>query len=173
MQLKADLERASTQLKSLQDEMTKFGQPDAEPKKEDDVSGDVWSLISDVCDKCQVHLADIIAGKVRSPEVSKTFNDITEKVMKNNGPVQALEAMLADFAPKFLQSLCVPDWTLLYFKLQLKIPDKAWQTMLSITKLGRAGVSQNVNYFTYFGLKVRLPFHCVVGVGLTMDHSCL
>ena len=145
MQLKADLQRASTQLKSLQEEMTKFGQPDTEPKKEDDVSGDVWSLISNVCDKCQVHLADIIAGKVRSPEVSKTFSDIAEKVMKNNGPVQALEAMRADFAPKFLQSLCVPDWTLLYFKLQSKIPDKAWQTMLSITKLGRAGVSQNVN----------------------------
>lgn len=41
MQLKADLERASAQLKSLQEEMTKFGQPGAEAKKEDDVSGDV------------------------------------------------------------------------------------------------------------------------------------
>ena len=144
MQLKADLERASAQLKSLQEEMTKFGQPDAEVKKEDDVSGDVWSLISDVCDKYQVHLADVIAGKVRSPEVSKTLSDIAEKVTRNNGPVQALEAMLGDFAPEFLQSLCVPDWTFLYFKLQSRIPDQAWQTLLSITKLGRTGVSQNV-----------------------------
>lgn len=87
-------------------------------------------MISDVCDKYQVHLADVIAGKVRSPEVSKALSDIAEKVMKNNGPVQALEVMLEDFAP----------------------------------------VS---NYFTYFGLKVCLPFHCVVGVGLTTDHSWL
>ena len=124
MQLKADLKRASAQLKSLQEEMTKFRQPDTEVKKEDDVSGDVWSLISDVCDKYQVHLADVIAGKVRSPEVSKTLSDIAEKVTRNNGPVQALEAMLGDFAPEFLQSLCVPDWTLLYYKLQSRIPDQ-------------------------------------------------
>ena len=145
MQLEADLERASAQLKSLQEEIKKFEQPVVEPKREDNVSGDVWSLVGDVCDKYQVHLADIIAAKVRSPEVSKTLSNIAEKVMKNNGPVQALEAMLGDFAPDFLQSLRVPDWTLLYFKLQSRIPDQAWQTLLSITKLGRTGVSQNVN----------------------------
>ena len=154
MQLEADLERASAQLKSLQEEITKFGQapqcephyqkPNAEPKEEGDVCGDVWTLISDVCDKYQVHLADIITGQVNNPEVSKILSDIAEKVMKKRSPVQALEAMLGDSAPHFLQSLRVPDWTLLYFKLQSRIPDQAWQTLLSITKLGRTGVSQNV-----------------------------
>ena len=101
---------------------------------EEDVSGDVWSLINDVCDKYQVHLADIIAGQVQNLEVNKTLSDI------------ALEAMLGDGAPYFLQSLRVPGWTLLYFKLQSRIPrDQAWQTLVSLSKLGWTGVSQNVN----------------------------
>ena len=34
----------------------------------------------------------------------------------------------------------IPDWVLLYFKLEAKIPDNAWQTMINLTKLGRTWV---------------------------------
>ena len=51
---------------------------------------------------------------------------------------------MGDSAAQFLQSLRVPDWTLLYFKLQSRIPDQAWQTLVSLTKLGRTGVSHNL-----------------------------
>jgi len=36
--------------------------------------------------------------------------------------------------------LRVPDWVLLYFKLQVRLPDAAWQTLLNLTQLGRSGV---------------------------------
>lgn len=140
MQLKSDIDRASAQLKSLHEEVKNFGpvQPSAQnPERKDDE--DVWTLMYDVCDKYQVHLADIIAGQVQNPEVGKMLSNIAQKVVKNNNPVDALGTMLGDSAPQFIQSLRVPDWTLLYFKLQSRIPDQAWQTLLSLTKLGRTG----------------------------------
>lgn len=51
---------------------------------------------------------------------------------------------MGDSAAQFLQSLRVPDWTLLYFKLHSRIPDQAWQTLVSLTKLGTTGVSHNL-----------------------------
>lgn len=51
---------------------------------------------------------------------------------------------MGDSAAQFLQSLRVPDWTLLYVKLQSRIPDQAWQTLVSLTKLGITGVSHNL-----------------------------
>ena len=68
------------------------------------------------------------------------LNDIANQVTTKNGPKQAFETMLGDSAPEFFQSLRVTDWTLLYFKLQSRIPDQGWQTMLNLTKLGRTGV---------------------------------
>ena len=75
------------------------------------------------------------------------LRDITEKIIINSSsPLQALETMLGDSSPQFLKSLRVhvPDWTLLYFKLQSMIPDQAWQALLSISKLERTGISHNV-----------------------------
>ena len=57
---------------------------------------------------------------------------------------RCLSSLMGDSAAQFLQSLRVPDWTLLYFKLQSRIPDQAWQTLVSLTKLGRTGVSHNL-----------------------------
>jgi len=55
--------------------------------------------------------------------------------------------MLRGSAGKFFQSLHVPDWTLLYFKLQYKIPDQGWQMLLCTFKLGRTSVSFNFDVF--------------------------
>ena len=41
---------------------------------------------------------------------------------------------------KILESMRVPDWVLLYFKIQAKLPDNAWQTLLNLTQLGRGKV---------------------------------
>ncbi|CAH3155817.1 unnamed protein product [Pocillopora meandrina] len=59
--------------------------------------------------------------------------------------------MLGDSGPQFLQSLRVPDWTPLYFKLQSRIPDQAWQTLRSISKLGRTDLSHNDYIFIKIG----------------------
>ena len=53
--------------------------------------------------------------------------------------------MYGDSAPECFQSRRVSDWTLLYFKLQPRIPDQGWQTMLNRTKLRRTGAG----YYLY------------------------
>ena len=51
----------------------------------------------------------------------------------------ALAAPAASYNP-LLKSMCVPNWVLLYFKLQAKLPDSARQTLLKLTQLGRCGI---------------------------------
>ena len=58
--------------------------------------------------------------------------------------------MFGDSAPECFQSLRVSDWTLLYFKLQSRIPDQGWQTMLNLTKLRRTGVG----YYLYLFARI-------------------
>ena len=50
------------------------------------------------------------------------------------------ELLLPQTYQRILESLRVPDWVLLYFKLQVRLPDAAWQTLLNLTQLGRSGV---------------------------------
>lgn len=97
----------------------------------------MWTSISDVCEKFQINLTDVIVNEKHHPEVAQSLSDIAEKIRSNSSsPLQALETVLGDSGVKFFQSLRVPDWTLLYFKLQSRIPDQARQTLLSISKLG-------------------------------------
>lgn len=77
--------------------------------------------------------------------MGRILSDIASKVAsKSSSPRQVIEAIIGDSAAQFLQSLRVPDWTLLYVKLQSRIPDQAWQTLVSLTKLGITGVSHNL-----------------------------
>ena len=93
----------------------------------------MWTLISDVHEKYQLPVASTIAGQVHNPKVAKMLSNFVEKLVEKSGPRQAFEVMLGD-------SATVPDWTLLYFKLQPRIPDQGWQTLLSLTRLGQTGV---------------------------------
>ena len=111
-----------------------------EPEKISEEPYDVWTFISDVREQYQLPFASAVADHVSKPEVAKMLNDITNQVTTKNGPKQAFDTTLGDSAPEFFQSLRVPDWTLLYFKLQSRIPDQGWQTMLNLTKLWRTGV---------------------------------
>ena len=155
--LKAHLDRAQRQLESLSEDVKKLKQlieseqrpetnkTEGDAKEEKIADQDVWTSISDVCDKFQIYLADVIANEKCHPQVARVLSDIAEKIRSNSSsPLQALETILGDSSVKFLQSLRVPDWTLLYFKLQSRIPDQAWQMLLNISQLGRTGVSHNV-----------------------------
>ena len=147
LKLKADFELALSQLESLRAEVEKL--TSSETKQQSEVPGpvlvpdlqDVWTLIRDVREKYQVPLASAIADQVHHTEVAKMLGDLAELLVTKSGPKEAFEVMFGDSAPLFFQSLRVPDWTLLYFKLQSRIPDQGWQTLLSLTKLGRTGVS--------------------------------
>ena len=45
-----------------------------------------------------------------------------------------------DVRQKQESSSGVPDWVQLYVKLETKLPDSGWQTMLNLLNLGRSGV---------------------------------
>ena len=140
--LKAELEDAVCRLESLRQEVETFSHSTRSQPEES--ASDVWTLISDVREKYQLPLASAIADQVHNPEVGKLLSEIAEELTAKKGPKQAFETMLGDSVLHFFQSLRVPDWVLLYFKLQAKIPDQGWQTLLSLTNLGRTGVSYSV-----------------------------
>lgn len=142
--LKTELELAMSKLESLRDEVTSSsikGGHSTEAKEVDDV----WNSLSDVCNRYQVHLASVIADRALKPEVAKTLSDIADQLMEKKELKEVLEIMFGGSASKFFQSLQVPDWTLQYFKLQSRVPDQGWQMLLTISKLGRTGVSFNFN----------------------------
>ena len=142
--LKAELEDAVARLESLRQEVETYSHGYSTRSQSEEGTSDVWTLISDVREKYQLPLASAIADQVHKPEVEKLLSGIAEELTAKKGPKEAFETMLGDSVPHFFQSLRVPDWVLLYFKLQAKIPDQGWQTLLSLTNLGRTGVSYSL-----------------------------
>ena len=75
-------------------------------------------------------------------KVSETISEVVNLVMEARGAKKGLTELLLPIThQRLLESMRVPDWVLLYFKLQAKLPDAAWQTLLNLTQLGRSGVS--------------------------------
>ena len=135
------------QVIEISERKPEVNEKEKDAKEEKIADQDVWTSISDVCEKFQIYLADVIVNEKHRPEVAQLLSDIAEKIRSNSSsPLQALETVLGDSSVKFFQSLRVPDWTLLYFKLQSRIPDQAWQMLLNICKLGRTGVSKDLKF---------------------------
>lgn len=84
-----------------------------------------------------------------------------EIVAENKGMKSALEFA---FSPKIRQrqesAWRVPDWVQLYVKLEVKLPDNGWQTVLNFLNLGRSGVSFLCCKYTLF-----LFLYCFSGPG--------
>ena len=71
-------------------------------KEEKIADQDVWTSISDVCEKFQIYLADVIVNEKHRPEFAQLLSDIAEKIRSNSSsPLQALETVLGDSSVKF------------------------------------------------------------------------
>ena len=78
--------------------------------------------------------------------VSETLSEIVNLVMDAKGSKKGLkELLMPETYQRVVESMRVPDWVLLYFKLQARLPDAGWQTLLNLTQLGRSGVSSTLN----------------------------
>jgi hypothetical protein len=110
-------------------------------EKSHEVFNDVLNHVSE---KYQESLGRVLAHQILSnnEKAIDLMNEVADVVIENKGVKEALLDIFSEKAyKKYLDSLRVPDWVLLYFKLQAKIPDNGWQSMINLTCLGRTKVS--------------------------------
>ena len=100
-----------------------------------------------VCEKYHESLACVLGNSFlyenedEKKAVSQTVSDILNLVMDSKGSNKGIsDLLLPETHQQFLESMQVPDWVLLYFKIQAKLPDAAWQTLLNLKQLGRSRV---------------------------------
>ena len=110
-------------------------------------AGEILRTLEDACDKHKASVASVLGylcsnDPAKQPsEARDIISEIVTTVTAKKGVKRGLEALVPDVLQEYLFQFRVPDWVLLYFKLEAKIPDEGWQTMINLTKLGRTGVS--------------------------------
>ena len=68
--------------------------------------------------------------------------DVLDMVAEKREVKKMFEALLSEETlDKYISTMRVPDWVLVYFKLKARISDSTWQTAINFTNLGRTGVS--------------------------------
>ena len=99
--------------------------------------------LDEVCDQYKETLATILANSCLFPSKREEIHsgrdivsEVVDLVVAENGPKSLSQLMSNETLKSYLQSFRVPDWVLLYFKLESKVPDDRWQTLLNLTKLG-------------------------------------
>jgi len=113
-------------------------------------AGEILRTLEDVCDRHKASVSSVIGhlcthDPAKQPrEARNIISEIVTAVTERKGVKRGLEALVPDVLQQYLHQFRVPDWVLLYFKLEAKIPDEGWQTMMNLTKLGRTKVSHNL-----------------------------
>ena len=110
-------------------------------------AGEILCTLEDVCDRHKTSVASVLGhlcthDPVKQPsEARNIISEIVSSVTEKKGVKRGLEDLVPDVLQEYLHQFRVPDWVLLYFKLEAKIPDEGWQMMINLTKLGRTRVS--------------------------------
>lgn len=109
---------------------------------------EVMSSLNDVSEKyrdsisCVLGNTFLFGNDSEKEHVRDTISEVVDMVMDAKGSKRGLSELLSSSTyQRIIESMRVPDWALLYFKLQTRLPDSAWQTLLNLTQLGKSGVS--------------------------------
>ena len=112
---------------------------------------EVMASLQDVSEKygesisCVLANSFIFGNDAERSEVKDIISDVVEMVMEAKGSKKGLSELLSsETYGRIVKGMRVPDWVLLYFKLQTKLPDSAWQTLLNLTQLGKSKVMCNI-----------------------------
>jgi len=107
--------------------------------------------ITDVCERHRESLSCVLGNSFifgddsHRDSVRDTISEVIDIIVEAKGCKQGLAALLTpETHATIMNSMRVPDWVLLYFKLKAKLPDAAWQSLLNLTQLGRSGVCINI-----------------------------
>ena len=112
-------------------------------KKVETVMGDITNLCVDneetlsemIAQCCLFQRKDNFDGK-------NIVRNIFERAEKERGDRKTCEELIPEeLWRKRVDEMCVPDWIILHCKLESRISDDGWQTILSRTTLGKSGVS--------------------------------
>ena len=83
-----------------------------------------------------------VYGKQEKQMTVRSIYKAGEIVLKSKGMASALDLVLSvKLKQKQAAVTQIPDWVQLYVKLETKLPDNGWQTILNSLNLGRSGVS--------------------------------
>ena len=109
---------------------------------------EVMLSLNDVSEKYRESICSVLGNTflfgndTEKEQVRDTTSEVVDMVMDAKGSKRGLSELLASSTyQRIIESMRVPDWALLYFKLQTRLPDSAWQTLLNLTQLGKSGVS--------------------------------
>jgi len=109
---------------------------------------EVMSSLNDVSKKyrdsisCVLGSTFLFGNDSEKEHVRDTISEFVDMVMDAKGSKRALSELLSSSTyQRIIESMRVPDCALLYFKLQTRLPDSAWQTLLNLTQLRKSGVS--------------------------------
>lgn len=122
-------------------------------------AGNILSQVLNLCEAAGESLGEVIghclvATKDGRFKQGSSARETMEKALNTVAEKKGVEAIFNEVLPtdlweKMIQSLRVPDWFLLLFKLQARVSDEAWQNLLNTSQVGRTGVSFSLkDHFT-------------------------
>lgn len=83
------------------------------------------------------------------------INDVIEDVASRKGVKRAIQDLAGEETyARYIESLRVPDWVLLFFKTRGRISGHTWRAVINITQLRRTGVSKVFIHLLYVNLTV-------------------
>ena len=113
----------------------------------------VMASLNDVSEKYRESLSSVLGNAFvfgnenEKGQVRDTISEVVDMVLDAKGPKKGLSELLSSSTyERIMKSMRVSDWALLFFKLQSRLPDSAWQTLLNLTQLGKSGVSMHSYY---------------------------
>lgn len=101
-------------------------------------------VIKNICERHRESLSNVLSYMCAFGDSEATV--ILNKIMENVAAKKGVKRTMLDLVgegtySKYVESLRVPDWILVYFKTKAQISGRMWQAVINITKLGRTGVS--------------------------------
>ena len=104
---------------------------------------DVLQEQSKCCDLGKVFGYGLLYGEQQKQDfVREILSSALNTVAQKQGIRKAFDTLLSDdLNRQYLETLRVPDWVQLYVKLNSKLPNQSWQSLLNFLNIGRSGVS--------------------------------
>lgn len=106
----------------------------------------MFRSIKEVCDQHRETLASVLGNMcaLKDEQAQGIVVDVLDMVAEKREVKKMFEALLSEETlDKYISTMRVPDWVLVYFKLKARISDSTWQTAINFTNLGRTGNSSD------------------------------